>query len=123
MVLCSRCGIRRAGVLDSALNNGAKDFAGGVVDERMPEIARDRFFSLAAFASNGVLHRERQAMRGLVKQDFESIGALIARIGAGNGDVQRVERGVSSRGIGEGANFNANFFFGPFGLVNLSQAF
>src|SRR5713226_4349129 len=36
--------------------NGAEDFAGGVENQGVPEVARDGFIALAAFADDGVLH-------------------------------------------------------------------
>ncbi len=47
--------------------------------------------------------------------------ALIARVRAGNGHAQRVERGISSGGIGDGAHVHANFFVWPLRLVNVRQ--
>ncbi len=50
----------------------ADDFAGGVENERVPQIARDAFFALATFADDGLLHRLRDAMRGFVKKHFQA---------------------------------------------------
>ena len=43
------------------------DFAGGVEEQRMPEIARDGFFSLAAFAEDSILHGIGDAVRRFMK--------------------------------------------------------
>src|SRR6266481_4421456 len=47
--------------------------------------------------------------------------ALIPRIRAGNGDAQRVERGVRTGCIGDGAHVDPNFFTWPLRLVNVRQ--
>jgi hypothetical protein len=79
----------------------------------MPEVARDRFVTLAALAGDGVFDGTGDIVRSLMEKDLESFRALVARIGAGDGDAEWVEGGVSAGGVGEGANFDADFLLRP----------
>ncbi len=76
------------------VQDGLDDLAGGVKDERVPEVAGDGFLALAAFAGDGFLDRLGDAMGSLMEEDFEGSFVLIAGIGAGDGDAQRIEGGV-----------------------------
>src|SRR6266850_2015168 len=103
--------------------DGADDFTGGVENQGVPEVARNGFIALAAFADDSVLHRLGNAMGSFVEENFESFRVLIARVEAGNGDAQGVERGVSAGRIGVGGDVHANFLARPAGLVNVREAF
>jgi hypothetical protein len=89
----------------------------------MPKVARDGLVALAALAGDGIFDGAGNIVRSLVEEDLESFRALVARIDAGDGDAEGVEGGVSASGIGESANFNADFVFRPLGLVDVRQAF
>jgi len=106
-----------------ALEDRAEHLAGGEEDQGMPEVARDRFVTLAALAGDGGFDGAGDIVRGLVKEDLESFGALVAWIGAGDGDAEGVESGVGPGGVCEGADFHADFLFGPLGLVDVREAF
>src|SRR5689334_25216740 len=56
-----------------------------------------------------------------MEEHLQRGGALITRVRAGNSDAQRVERGVRTGCIGDGANVDANFFTWPLCLVNFRQ--
>src|SRR5215469_2593172 len=47
------------------------DFAGGVKDQRVPQIAGDGFLALAASADDGLLNGFGDSVRGFVEEDFE----------------------------------------------------
>jgi hypothetical protein len=106
-----------------ALEDGAKHFAGGEEDQGVPEVARNRFVALAALTGDGIFDGAGDIVRSFVEEDFESFGTLVARIGAGDGDAERVKGGVSAGGVGESANFNADFVLRPLGLVDVREAF
>src|SRR5579863_592931 len=71
-------------------------FSRSVENQGVPKIARNGFIALAALADDGCLDRLCNAVGRLMKQNFQSDGALIARIGARNRDAQGIERGVGS---------------------------
>src|ERR1700686_3822549 len=111
-----------AGGIRFGVEDGLDDFAGGVKNERVPEVARNGLFALAAFADDGLLDGLRDAMGGLVEENLEGRGVLVARVGAGDGDAQRVEGGVGAGGISKARDVDADFFGGPAGLVNVREA-
>src|ERR1700730_6241319 len=110
------------GVSAFRVDHGLYDFAGGVKDERVPQVARNRFVALAAFSIDGQLHGLGDAVGGLVEQNLERGVALIAGIGAGDDDTQGIERGVSAGIVREGGDIDADALLRPAGLVNLGQA-
>jgi len=101
---------------------GTDYFARRIKDEGVPEIAGDGLIALAAFADNGVLDWLGDAVRRFVEEYFKGFVALVARIGAGDGDTQWVERGVGAGGISVSAHVDADFFLGPFGLIDIREA-
>ena len=88
----------------------------------MPEVARDGFVALAAFANDGGFDGLRDAVRGFVEKHFERGAALIARVGAGDGNVERIERGVAAGPVGVSGHVHADFVAGPLRLVNVGEA-
>src|SRR5260370_40118500 len=64
-------------------------FAGGVKNQRVPQVARDGLIALPALACNGRLHRLGDSLRGFVKEDFQGGASLGARSGALNAEAQR----------------------------------
>src|SRR5882762_4300613 len=56
----------------------ANHFAGGVENQRVPEVARDGFIALAALADDGGLHRLGDTVRTFVEEHLEGFSALIA---------------------------------------------
>jgi len=102
--------------------NGAEDLAGGVENQGVPEVARDGFIALAAFADDGVLHGLGDAVGGFVEENFEGFGVLVARVEAGDGDAQGIERGVSAGRIGIRGDVHADFLARPASLINVREA-
>lgn len=88
----------------------------------MPEIARNGFVALATFAKDGVLYGIGDAVRGFVKKNFESFRALIAGVGGGNGDTQRIESSVGAGRTGERSDIDADAFTRPRRLINFGEA-
>jgi len=88
----------------------------------VPEIAWDGFVTLAAFAKDGVLHGVGDAVRGLVKKNFESFRALVASVGGGNGYMKRVEGSVSPSRAGKRGDVDADAFAGPRSLIDFGEA-
>ncbi len=113
---------RRVAGVSASEGERANDFAGGIEKQSVPKIARDGFFALATFAVDGVLHAVGDAVRSLVEKDFEGFGALVARVGAGDGHAKRIECGVSAGGAGVGGDIDADSFFGPVGLVDFGES-
>ena len=109
-------------IVGAGENQGANDFAGGVEEEGMPEIAGNGFFALAAFAEDGFLHGVGDAVRSFVEENFEGFGTLIARISAGDGDAERVEGGVGAGRAGVGGDIHADALLGPVGLIDFGEA-
>jgi len=56
-----------------------------------------------------------------LEEHLEGFGALVAGIGAGNGDAQWVERGVSPREFAKG-RLPREFSFGPLLMVDVREA-
>src|SRR6266850_1933677 len=102
--------------------DGADDFTGGVENQGVPEVARNGFIALAAFADDGVLHGLGDAVRGLVEENFEGFRVLIARVETGDRDAQGIERGVSAGQIGVGGDVHADFLARPVRLINVREA-
>src|SRR5579859_7294 len=98
------------------------DFAGGIEKKRVPEVARNGFAALTAFARDGRLHGLGEAVRRFVKENFKGFVALVARIGAGDGDAERIERGVGAGPVGESGDVHASFAVGPLGFINEGEA-
>ena len=57
-----------------------------------------------------------------MEKNFEGFRVLIARVEAGNGDAQGVERGVSAGRIGVGGDVHADFLARPVRLINVREA-
>src|SRR6267142_1460929 len=102
--------------------DGAKDFAGGVENQGVPEVARDGFIALAAFANDGILYRLGDAVGGFVEENFEGFRVLVARVKAGDGDAEGIERGVSAGPIGISGDVHADFLARPVRLINVREA-
>src|SRR5713101_3793785 len=75
-----------------------------------------------SFANDGVLHRFGDAVGGFVEKNFEGFRVLIARVEAGDGDAQGIERGVSAGQIGVGGDVHADFLARPVRLINVREA-
>lgn len=57
-------------VLGRILEDGLHNFHGGVNNQGMPEVARNGFVALFAFAADGGFDGRGDAMRCLMEQDF-----------------------------------------------------
>src|SRR5690348_3878256 len=114
-------GERRRGIAGRLLHDGANGLAGGVKEESVPKIARNGLITLTAFADDGVLNGVGDAVGRFVKKNFESLGALISRVGAGNGDPERIDGGIGALRVREGRDVNANAIAGPGRLIDVSE--
>src|SRR5262244_812018 len=56
-----------------------------------------------------------------MKQHFKRSVALIARIGAGNGDAKRINRGVSASPVGIASDVDADAVARPVRLVDIRE--
>src|SRR5215813_9832780 len=112
----------RGGRTRAAGRYGANDFASRVKEQSVPQVARDRFIALSAFAKDRLLHDVGDAVRRFVEQDFEGFGALVAGVGGGDGDAQGIERGVGTGGAGEGRDVDADALLGPGSLIDFREA-
>ena len=57
-----------------------------------------------------------------MEENFEGFRVLVARVEAGDGDAQGIERGVSAGQIGVGGDVHADFLARPVGLINVREA-
>src|SRR5579859_753776 len=96
-------------------------FARCVEDQGVPQVSRNRFFPLPALPNNRRLHRFRDSVRSFVKQHFKRFVSLVPRIGAGNGHAQWVQRRIGPSPIRVRRNVYADFFFRPFGLIDIRE--
>src|SRR5580765_4175679 len=87
----------------------------------MPEVARNSLSALPAFANNRILHGFCDAVRGFVKENFEGLVTLVARIRTGDGHAQRVEGGVRASPIRETRHVHTNLLLGPLGLIDVRK--
>src|ERR1700676_252753 len=113
--------LTRTAVCRCGRDDRADDFSRRIENERVPEVARNTFFALSAFADDGLLDRFGDAVRGFVKKHFQRFSALIARVNAGNRDAQRIKRGVSALSICVGAHVDADFFLRPLRFINIRE--
>lgn len=109
------------GVARGLLHDGANRLAGRVKQESVPQIARNGLIALAAFADDGVLNGVGDAVGSLVKKDFESFGALIPRVGAGDGNAERIDGGVGALRVRESGDVHANAVAGPGRLIDVGE--
>src|SRR5260370_4438527 len=61
-------------------------FAGGVKNQRVPQLARDGLIALPALACNGRLHRLGDSVRAFAKQDLQGVASPGATTGAWQSD-------------------------------------
>src|SRR5260370_5205589 len=74
--------VTRLRIRPGLLHHGAKDFAGGVINQGGPEIAGNGLVSLAAFARDGVFHVDTDALGGVVDELLHGFRGLIALLSA-----------------------------------------
>ena len=109
------------GVARRLLHDGANRLAGGVEEQSVPKIARNGLIALTAFADDGVLNGVGDAVGSLVKKNFESFGALIPRVNAGDGDAERIDGGVGALRVRESGDVHANAIAGPRRLIDVRE--
>src|SRR5258708_3759059 len=79
--------------------------------------------ALAALADDGGLHGLGNTVRTFVKKNLEGLGALIARVQAGDGDPQRIGGGVGTGPVRVAREVDADFIAWPTRLVNVGKPF
>src|SRR5690242_2307123 len=114
-------GERRRGIAGRLLHDGANGLAGGVKEESVPKIARNGLITLTAFADDGVLNGVGDAVGRFMEENFESFGALIPRVGAGDGDAERIDSGVGALRVRESCDVHANAIAGPGCLIDVGE--
>src|SRR6202011_2099358 len=72
----------------------ADQFASGVEQQGVPEVARNGFVTRAKFPGDRFVHCACQRVRGLVKENFKSVDRLVASVVARERDVSRPKRRI-----------------------------
>src|SRR5215467_189649 len=106
----------------AARGQRANHLAGSVEKQGVPEIARNGFVALAAFAKNGILHDIGDAVGSLMEEDLECFGALVASVGSGDRHANRILGCICAGRTSEPGDVNANPLSGPRRLIDFSEA-